>query len=80
MDPSMTKENLLAPIDEDVSSEEIEAQVEVKAEEDQPLPYSDPQEVVEEVKESHFYPAHEEERKSNPAEDKKSDPAESEEY
>jgi hypothetical protein len=40
MDPSQTKENLLAPIDEDVSSEDIEAQVEVKAEEDKPLPYS----------------------------------------
>jgi hypothetical protein len=32
--------------------------------------------MVEEVKESHSYPAHEDERKSDPAEDKKSDPAE----
>jgi hypothetical protein len=36
--------------------------------------------MVEEVKESHSYPAHEEERKSDPAEYKKSDSAEENDY
>lgn len=68
-EPVQVKENLLAPIDEDgsFSSVENEPQLEVKAEQDQPLSDSYPQEVVQQAEESHSHTALEQELKSDPA-------------